>query len=468
VSVHFRVRDFCYPISILQLRELFERSQWWSLDELVGYQEQRLRQVVAHAYQHVPYYQDLFRALKLTPADIRTVSDLQKLPRLSKATVRREFSRLQARNSNRYRPRVHHTTGTTGEPVHFLLDKPANVLEFVHYWRHWSWAGYRLGSRFAEFSSDYFLRRDGLADQPWRYQRGLGRLLLNSIALTPASVDECISALRKYQPRFLKGLASVLYMFALFIEQRRAVDLTFSGIFSTGEVLLPMQRTLIEKVFNTTVYDSYGHMERTVAITQCPSGELHINPEYGVAELVDHSSASVVPTAGSDRADVVTARILGTSLHNFSMPLLRYEIGDLIETCNALRPCACGRAMPCVQRIIGRQEDVITTPDGRVIPSLFLVFNHVAGIALGQAVQQAPDHLVVTIARSARYTLQSEADLHRHLRQFVGPAVHIEVRYASLDELRPHTKAKFRSVISHVPHGAGTPLRTSLSELTGA
>ncbi len=468
MSIDFRVRDFRYPISILQLRELFERSQWWSLDELVGYQEQRLRQVVSHAYQHVPYYQDLFRARKLTPADIRTVSDLEKLSQLSKATVRREFSRLQARNSRRYRPRVHHTTGTTGEPVHFLLDTPANVLEFAHYWRHWSWAGYRLGSRFAEFSSDYFLRRDRLADQPWRYQRGLGRLVLNSIALTPASVDECLSALRKYRPRFLKGLASVLYVFALFIDQRRAADLTFSGIFSTGEVLLPMQRTLIEKVFRTKVYDSYGQMERTVAITECPSGALHINPEYGVAELVDRSSASVGTTAGSERTDVVTARILGTSLHNFSMPLLRYEIGDLIETRTALQPCACGRAMPCVQRIIGRQEDVITTPDGRVVPSLFLVFNHVAGIALGQAVQHAPDHLVVTVARSALYTRQSEADLHCHVRRFVGPAVRIEVRYASLDELRPRTKAKFRSVISHVPHGGGIPSRASHGELTGA
>ncbi len=77
--------------------------------------------------------------------------------------------------------------------MHFLLDKPANVLEFVHYWRHWSWAGYRLGCRFAEFSSEFFLRRDDLIDVPWRYQAGLGRLLLNSIALTADSVDACTS-----------------------------------------------------------------------------------------------------------------------------------------------------------------------------------------------------------------------------------------------------------------------------------
>jgi len=454
VSIEFHIRDFAYPLAILRLREQFERSQWWSLDRLERYQEQRLRQVVEHAYHHVPYYGDLFRSLKLVPADVRTVSDLDKLPRLSKATVRREFGRLQARTGRRSRSRVHFTTGTTGEPVHFLLDKSANVLEFAHYWRHWSWAGYRLGRRFAEFSSDHFLRRPELADQPWCYQRGLGRLLLNSIVLTPARVDQCLGALRKYRPEFLKGLASVLYAFALFLEERTTIDLTFSGIFSTGESLLPMQRSVIERVFRTKVYDSYGHMERTVAITECPWGGLHIHPEYGVVELV----------RGGDG----TAGILGTSLHNFSMPLLRYEVGDLVEISSRVSPCACGRAMPRVQRIIGRQEDVITTPDGRVVTSLFLVFNHVAGIALGQAVQDAPDHLVVTIARSEHYTANSEADLCRHVRQFVGPAMRTEIKYVSFGELRPCPGAKFRSVISHVRSDRCIPSRLSHGTSAGA
>ncbi len=233
--------------------------------------------------------------------------------------------------------------------------------------------------------------------------------------------------LRRYRPLFLKGLASVLYVFALFLEQQCVVDITFSGIFSTGEVLLPFQRRLIESVFKTKVYDSYGRMERTVAISECPSGGLHINPEYGVLELVDRQRSSNVPTADAGGANVTTGRVLGTALHNYSMPLMRYEIGDMIEVEDSPAPCACGRAMPCVRRIMGRQEDVITTPDGRVIPSLFLVFNDAAGFALGQAVQEAPDWLVVKVARSATYTAQSEANLRQRLRRLLGPAVRIEI-----------------------------------------
>src|SRR5882724_8755428 len=138
------------------MRYFFERSQWFTREELSDFQEQRLRVIVEHANRHVPYYRELFKRLSLTPADIRTVSDLAQLPSLRKDVVRSEFKRLQADDKLRYRPRLEQTSGTSGEPLRFLLDKPSNVLEFVYYWRHWSWAGYQLGARFAELSSSYF------------------------------------------------------------------------------------------------------------------------------------------------------------------------------------------------------------------------------------------------------------------------------------------------------------------------
>ena len=157
MSIDFKLRDFCYPLSILRLRREFERSQWFPREMLIRDQERRLRHIVAHAYENVPYYRDAFRALDLTPADIRTLSDLTKIPTLSKASLRTHFPDLMAANRARFHPRAARTSGTSGEPVRFLIDKQANVLEFVYYWRHWSWAGYRLGDRFAELSSYAFL-----------------------------------------------------------------------------------------------------------------------------------------------------------------------------------------------------------------------------------------------------------------------------------------------------------------------
>jgi phenylacetate-CoA ligase len=447
MSIEFKVRDFCYPVALFRLRRQFERSQWLPPDQLLCDQEQRLRQVVAQAYHQVPYYQDLFRSLKLRPEDIRTVADLHKLPTLSKATLRREFPRLQATDRRRYRPRLAQTSGSSGEPVRFLLDKPSNVLEFVYYWRHWSWAGYKLGNRFAELSSSYFLRDESRAGEVFRYQRGLGRLLLNSLAIGPDNIAAYARAVREHRPRFLKGIASALYYLALFLDEAGERDLKLGGVFSTGEMLLPYQRRVIERVFQCRVLDSYGHMERTVAISECMEGSLHINPEYGVLEMLERPSPN--PVEGSER--VVTADVIGTGLHNLSMPLLRYEVGDVVEGHEDPHGCPCGRAMPRVRRINGRKEDAIVTPDGRVVTTLFTVFDKVPGVAHGQVVQDEVAQLLVRIVRTRSYAPQSEETLLGYVRRFVGPGMRVRVEYVSHDALHREKSGKCRAVISRVP-----------------
>jgi len=87
MTVHFTLGDFLQPTNILKYRQQFAQTQWLSHDELKSFQCSRLTAIVKHAYEHVPYYRDLFRSLNLTPADIREVQDLQKLPPLSKETL---------------------------------------------------------------------------------------------------------------------------------------------------------------------------------------------------------------------------------------------------------------------------------------------------------------------------------------------------------------------------------------------
>jgi phenylacetate-CoA ligase len=459
MTVEFKLRDFCYPFALLRLRRFFERSQWFSAEEFVRYQEQRLRQIIDQAYDRVPYYQDLFHRLKLRPDDLRTLADLPKLPTLSKATLRREFQRLQASDRQRYRPRLCQTSGTSGRPLRFLLDKPANVLEFVYYWRHWSWAGYRLGSRFAELTSHYFLQEESRAGQLFHYQALTGRLLLNSLSIAPGNAAAYAQALRTYRVRFLKGIASALYYVALFFQEGGIRDVWLRGVFSTGEMLLPYQRKMIEQVFHCRVLDSYGHLERTVAISECPEGGLHVNPEYGVLEFVERPPSR---TLNGD-SEVYTAKIVGTSLHNFSMPLLRYEVGDLVEVDEYPEVCACGRVMPRVRRINGRQEDVLIAPDGRVITTLFIVFDRVPEIAQGQVIQDEPDQIRVRLVRTPAYTDHHEEAFLHYLRRFVGPEMKVQLEYLSHDALRRDTPGKFRTIISRL---RPTPQRAASGELS--
>jgi phenylacetate-CoA ligase len=442
MSVNFTVREFGYPWSILRMRQLLEQSQWFTREQLREYQEERLRGVIENAYAHVPYYRNLFRSLSLTPADIRTLSDLKKLPLLSKDTVRKDFEHLRADNAQHHHPRVEQTSGTSGEPLRFLLDKPSNVLEFAYYWRHWSWAGYRLGMRFAELSSAYFLRRGRLAEQPIALQRIPGRLLLNSLNLSAGRVLAHVSAIRRYRPLFLKGTPSALYYFALFLREIGTTDLSFRAVFATGEVILPVQRASIEATLHCKVYDSYGHMERTIAVSECHSGGYHIIPEYGVLELIEE------PLRGNGRNRY--AQVIGTSLHNLSMPLLRYEVGDLAELLDEDEPCACGRAAPRIRRIAGRRNDVVVTPEGHVITTLFVVLDQAQGVLMGQFVQESRDLLRIRIVKGSDHTESSSADLQRTIKRVVGPNMRLEIEYLSKEDLQRDCPGKFRAVVSRL------------------
>jgi phenylacetate-CoA ligase len=445
VTVEFRFRDFCHPWSLLRLRREFEHSQWWSEQELARFQEERLRRVVAHAYEHVPYYRALFQQHSLKPDAIQTLADLPRIPILSKNALRREFQRLRAAGSTGVELR---TSGTNGAPVRVLMDKSANVLEFVYYWRQFSWAGYRLGDRFAELTSHFFLKSEDRAGHLIHRQRLTGRLLLNSLNLGRETVRVFAGALREYRPRFLKGIASSLYYFALFLRNLRADDITLKAVFSTGEILTKQQRAVIEATFHCKVYDLYGHMERTVAVSECPKGALHIHPEYGILELT--SKVPVGPTTPGGE-QIYQARVIGTSLHNFCMPLLRYDVGDVVEVVEPQSPCPCGRRMPRLHRILGRQEDVVIRPDGQVVTALFIVFELVPEVAQGQIVQTDKDRLLIRVVRNPQYRAESEANLLSCLRRFVGPEMAIEFEYLAPGAFHEESGAgKFRMIVSRL------------------
>lgn len=447
MALEFKLKDFAHPVAILKLRSTFERTQWLTREEQELYQERLLRRITERAYRRVPYYRDLFDSIRLKPCDIRRLSDLDKIPLLTKATLRAEFKRLEATDSRAYRPRVLCTSGTTGQRTQFLVDRPSNVLEFVYYWRHWNWAGYRLGDPFAEFSTIFFSKDEAKRCLQTYHQKLTNRLLLNSGAMSDAKVRAYVTAIRRHRPLFLKGSPSALHYFSLSLARQGFDDISFKAVFSTGEVLVPRFRKLIEETFGCKVYDSYGHLERTVAISECPHGGLHLNPDYGVCELVrrDDLRAEFAGTDGVGSG--YPARVVGTSLYNFSMPLLRYDVGDIVLV-DPERKCACGRQFPLVSAIAGRQSEVIMTPEGEAITAAFLVFEDVPDILAGQILQESLAELRVRIVPDARFSRATEARLICRLRTLVGPAMKITTeRCESVEELRAES-GKLRPVVS--------------------
>lgn len=455
MALEFKLSDFAHPAAIIKLRSTFEKTQWFTPEEQALYQERLLRRIVEHAYRYVPYYRALFDSIRLKPDDIRRLSDINKIPTLTKEVLRARFKTLEATNSRAFRPQALCTSGTTGQRIQFLVDRPSNVLEFVYYWRHWNWAGYRLGAPFAEFSSVFFSKGDDKSRLASHRQRLTNRLLLNSVAMSRATVRDYVRAIRKHRPLFLKGLPSVLYHFSLFLRQQGIDDISFKAVFSTGEILTPRFRKLIEDTLECKVYDSYGHMERTVAISECPHGGMHVNTDYGLLELArDDSLRAEFPAARGDEGSSYTARVVGTSLYNFSMPLLRYEVGDIVLI-DPKKKCACGRQFPLVAAVGGRRSEVIVTPEGRVITAAFLVFEDVPGIMEGQIVQESLAALRVKVVPSPSFSKACAARLESRLRTLVGPSMGISVECCGSLNLARGGSGKVRAVVSALKDAPG-------------
>ena len=300
----------------------------------------------------------------------------------------------------------------------------------------------RLGDRLAQFEVYHFVQRPKPIPKAYALQRLYNRLCLNSLALNRERIGELAEGLRRYRPRFLKGRARECYLLALLLREHGIDDIRFDGVFTAAEMCLPQFRKVIEEVFGCKVFDSYGHMERAVAISQCEAGSYHVNADYGVMELVDHQRRGP--------EGELFAKVIGTTLHNFAMPLLRYEVGDYIEPFpeGEEPPCPCGRTLPLVKGVRGRFEDVVVTPDGQVLSFIYNIFAHVGVCEFGQIIQDADDHLTILIVPGKHWGRAQDEELEVLLRRLLGDLMRFDIRHVGRDDLVLSPSGKFRAVIS--------------------
>jgi phenylacetate-CoA ligase len=434
MPIEFNIKKFAYPISIIKLRRFLEKSQWFSEEELKEYQNKRLREIIEHCYENVPYYRNLFDELRLKPDDFRDTNDLKKLPLLTKDIIKKNLPLLTAKNIKKFKPSLYQTSGTTREPLKFYLDKSSHILEFCYYWRYWSWAGYRLGDPFVQFSPQYFLKRNNKDFSS--YSPLTKYLILNSNLLCFDNLDRFVALLKRYKPLFIKGYPSTISTLALMLEKAGSADIHFKAVFTIAEKLLGHHKQSIEKFFNCPILDSYGHMESAVAVSQCPHGSYHINSEYGIFSIDEKEEI------GHPKGNRV-GEIIGTSLHNFAMPFLRYRVGDIAVLDPTHKRCECGRGLPVVKEITGRTDDIIITPDERFITGAHGPFNFVDGILWYQFVQESKERVVVKITRSEEVSAQLiEERLRHNLQKMLGERVNITFEFVPLSHSSESPKHK--------------------------
>lgn len=427
-------------------RDLLASTERWSRSDLDAYQDERIRAIVTHAYETVPYYRRRFDERKLRPNDIRGRADLPKIPLLTRDDVRTHFDDLRSREVSPRKLRTGHTSGTTGTPLTVGYDHETVWMAYAALDRHYRWAGCRLahdGDRIAVARGNVIVPLDDKKPPFWRFNRRQNQMLLSSFHLSKANLPAYFDALEKFQPAVVDGYPSTLYILAKYL-QNRGQTFPVRAAISSSETLYDFQREVIEERFACRVFDYFALAERVVFSNECDRHEgHHVAMEYGVTEVVDGDGRP--EPAGS------VGRLVGTGLHNRAMPLIRYVTNDM--TALREKPCSCGRHLELMDDVTTKAEDVLTLRDGRLISPSVLThpFKPLDCIEGSQIVQTDHDSVIVRLIPGPTYTPEHTHHLVTELKARLGQEVRVEVQM--VDRLEPSANGKFKWVISKVSLG---------------
>ncbi len=419
----------------------FEERQWWSGDKLRDYQNEKLKALIKHSYENVPYYKNKMNAYGIRPDDIKGVDDLVKIPILTRNDIKINFDALIAGNYKRSRLIMGHTSGTTGSPLEFLYDRHICLIKNVVDWRVKNDAGIKFGDKLALFFGRMVVPISRTKPPFWRSNYVFHHLFFSSFHMSAGNIREYIEQLKSFKPSALEGYPSTIYIIARYLISK---NMTFpvKAVFTSSETLLPVQRETIEKAFACKLFDFYGLAERVAFASECSSHQgHHFNMDFGITEILDGDGNRCSPGQ--------LGRIVATGLHNYGMPLIRYQTSDI--TSLKKENCSCGREFPLMEDVTTKAEDIITTRDGRLISSSILThpFKPMHNVAESQIIQEDRERIRIKLVVLPGYKDADTKYLLNELKKRLGDGMIIEVEL--VDSIPRTAAGKFRWVISKVP-----------------
>ena len=418
--------------------EELEKAEKYSSNELKQYQEEKLKKIINIAYEYIPFYRKVFQERKLSPRDIQSIEDLKKLPIIDKRTVRAHFKELR-NNNHRGIISKGRTSGTTGTPAVFLRDLNSINLESAAIAQHQRWADVSRGDK------RVFLRGEKVVsierDEPpfWRFNRFNNQLIMSSYHLAEQYLSYYVRKIKQFSPQMLEAYPSTAYLLAQYLE-RMDDSLEIPVVHTSSEPLYPHWRELIEKRLNAKVFDWYGMAERVCFAGECKVHEgLHTLSGYGITEFVRPST---------NETDELEGVIVGTTLNNLVMPLIRYRTNDLSRTIKGI--CRCGRNYPRIHTIETKYENMIVTPKGRYIsPSLLtFCFKTAKNIAMSQIIQSKDGSIQVKIVGEKQFSEQDKNHILSQMREILGEGIKITVKLVS--QIERAESGKFQWIISEI------------------
>lgn len=367
LPIETKIPDIVWPsipsaagAGALALLFQLEQSQWWPAEMLRRHQFRQLALVLGHAHRTVPFYRKRLDAFGWVPSRDISPDQWQELPLLTRREVQDAGDALQSRAL----PAVHgkaaavFTSGATGTPVRTLGTDVTNFFWCGFTLRDHLWHRRDFRRKLAVIrheASGKSLPPGGRTEDNWGVAtRGVLRTGPCAALGMEQPVARQAAWLKQQAPGYLLSYPSNVRALARYFAERREALPGLLEVRTFGEVLEPAVRALCREVWGVPVVDGYSSQEVGYIALQCPEQEVyHVQAEGLLVEVLD--------AAGRPCGPGQVGRVVVTTLHNFATPLLRYALGDYAQVGG---PCPCGRGLPVLTRILGRQRNMLMLPNG--------------------------------------------------------------------------------------------------------
>ena len=415
----------------------FQTRTSWTRQEFIAYQEERLQSLIKHAYKNVPYYNRMMSEAGVLPKDIRHLQDLTKLPVLSKERVRENSLALLSRNFSKSSLIETRTSGSTGSSLKLYSTSSLEQMQHAFLWsrirRHVS-----PGARNALFTGRN-LRLSSKKHLPphWVDNWSGNQRLFSIFRLGKSTYHDYVEALNEHPYDFIAGYSSAVSVLARFILKNKiTIKHEIGHFYTSSEKLQPESAAVIERAFGCKVWNHYGMNERVGAITEYDCGHLHYDMDYGILEFIKVGELD----------GLQVAKVIGTTMHNFAWPLIRYDTGDLV----LLDPndqCGCPlNSTPIIREIHGRTGSCLELPDGRTICNITSFSRHCNNIQEIQAVQTSESQIVIRIVPDTLFSSTDEGKALQVFKKVLGDDINLQIEIVS--ELARTPAGKTLSIIN--------------------
>jgi phenylacetate-CoA ligase len=453
------VRDILWPAlvvgggaTVLGLAFQLEQSQWWSAEELLAHQYRQLGALLHHARATVPFYRTRLADTGLTDEQALTPEGWRRMPLLTRLDIRQ----LQADLTTTHLPNGHgsiHRNKTSGSTGQFLevLGTAIDTLMWEALtlrddrWHQRDYSGRLVAIRSGRYQQDPQAVSDfptwGLKTALHLYKTGPMTVFYHLMPI-PRQVE----LLEARSPHYLVIYPSNARALCRYARRRPVRLPDLRAVLTYGEPVPADVRAACRETWGVPVHDIYCCEELGYIAAQCPRFEhYHVLSETVLVEILDEQGRPCAPGQ--------LGRVVLTPLHSFAMPLIRYAIGDYAEVGD---PCPCGRGLPVLQRIPGRQRNRVALPDGRrTWPDISALWAAVPDVEQIQLIQRSEDHVEVRYAREQPLSPAEEHAGGERIHRALGHR--FRLTFTHQDTIARQSNGKYETFYADIPAPTGPP-----------